>query len=54
MEHHNSTYLMAEALEIFSALSPENQRKAILYLADLAVSDTLPTGDLEEGSCTAP
>ena len=54
MEQHNSTYLMAEALEIFSALSPENQRKAILYLADLAVSDTLLTGDLEEDSCTAP
>lgn len=54
MEQHNSTYLMAEALEIFSALSPENQRKAILYLADLAVSDTPSTGDPEEGSCIAP
>ena len=54
MEHHNSTYLMAEALEIFSALSPEDQRKVILFLADLAVSDTLPTGDPEEDSCTAP
>lgn len=54
MEQHNSTYLMAEALEIFSALSPEDQRKAILYLADLAVSDTPPAGDLEEDSCTAP
>ena len=37
MEQHNSTYLMAEALEIFSALSPENQRKAILYLVDLSI-----------------
>lgn len=54
MEHYDSTYLMAEALEIFSALSPENQRKAILCLADLAVSDTLPTGDLEADSYTAP
>lgn len=54
MEQHNSTYLMAEALEIFSALSPEDQRKAILCLADLAVLDTPPAGDPEEDSCTAP
>lgn len=54
MEHHDSTYLMAEALEIFSALSPENQRKAILFLADSVILDTPPTGDLEAGSCTAP
>lgn len=54
MEHHNSTYLMAEALEIFSALSPEDQRKAILFLADLAIPDTPSAGDPEEDSCTAP
>ena len=54
MEQHNSTYLMAEALEIFSALSPENQRKAILFLADLAILDMPSTGDPEEGSCIAP
>ena len=38
MEHHDSTYLMAEALEIFSALSPENQRKAIVLLSDLSIA----------------
>lgn len=54
MEQHNSTYLMAETLEIFSALSPENQRKAILFLADLAIPDMPSTGDPEEGSCIAP
>lgn len=54
MEQHNSTYLMAEALKIFSALSPENQRKAILFLADSVILDMPSTGDPEEGSCIAP
>lgn len=54
MEHHDSTYLMAEALEIFSALSPEDQRKAILFLADLVIQDMPLAGDPEEGSCIAP
>ena len=44
----------AAALEIFSALSPENQRKAILFLADLSIPDTPLAGDPEEDSCTTP
>lgn len=50
MEHHNSTYLMAEALEIFSALSPENQRKAIVLLSDLSIAQLPSDAPQAEGS----
>lgn len=50
MERHNSTYLMAEALEIFSALSPENQRKAIDLLADLSIAQLPLDAPQAEGS----
>lgn len=50
MERHNSTYLMAEALEIFSALSPENQRKAIVLLSDLSIAQLPSSAPQVEGS----
>lgn len=50
MEHHNSTYLMAEALEIFSELSPEDQRKAIVLLSDLSIAQLPSDAPRAEGS----